>query len=167
MSEFVTNEPFEIDTDAKADWALRKIREQREDAAKWRAYYLGQIAKAEESAQQTEAYFLGLLERYFATVPHRASKTQEAYDLPSGKLVRKAQPPAYDRDEDALLAWAKESAPELVEVKETVRWGDLKKRLAPAGDDLADRETGEVVPGVTQTAREPIFTVALNKEGEA
>ena len=167
MSEFATNEPFEIDTDAKADWALRKIREQREDAAKWRAYYLGQIAKAEESAQQTEAYFLGLLERYFATVPHRATKTQEAYDLPSGKLVRKAQPPAYDRDEDALLAWAKESAPELVETKEAVRWADLKKRLAPAGDALADRETGEVVPGVTQTAREPIFTVALNKEGEA
>lgn len=86
----VESDRFVIDSDAKADWALRKIREQREDAARWRAYYLAQIAKAEESAQQTEAFFMALLERYFATVPHRSTKTQDAYDLPSGKLLRKA-----------------------------------------------------------------------------
>lgn len=167
MMDPVESDRFVIDSDAKADWALRKIREQREDAERWRAYYLAQIAKAEESAQQTEAFFMALLERYFATVPHRSTKTQDAYDLPSGKLLRKAQQPDYQRDDTQLLAWAKANAPELVEVKETVRWGDLKKRLASTNGQAADKETGEIVPGVTVTYRDPVFTVSLAKEAGA
>lgn len=168
MMDPVESDRFVIDSDAKADWALRKIREQREDVARWRSYYLAQIAKAEESAQQTEAFFMALLERYFATVPHRSTKTQDAYDLPSGKLLRKAQQPDYQRDDTQLLAWAKENAPELVEVKEAVRWGgDLKKRLASTNGQAADKETGEIVPGVTVTYRDPVFTVSLAKEAGA
>lgn len=64
MMDPVESDRFVIDSDAKADWALRKIREQREDVARWRSYYLAQIAKAEESAQQTEAFFMALLERH-------------------------------------------------------------------------------------------------------
>lgn len=87
MMDPVESDRFVIDSDVKADWTLRKIREQREDVARWRSYYLAQLAKEEESAQQTEAFFMALLERYFATVPHRSTKTQDAYDLPSSRII--------------------------------------------------------------------------------
>ena len=39
------------------------------------------------------AEVLDMLGEYFKTVPHKKTKTQEAYQLPSGKLILKKQEP--------------------------------------------------------------------------
>ena len=96
---------FLIENDSKADWALREIAEAQADTAKWADYYADQAAKIKAQNDQTVAYFTSALEQYFGTVPHRTTKTQESYGLPSGKLVRKAQQPTYERDAEALLKW--------------------------------------------------------------
>lgn len=158
---------FLIENDSKADWALRKIAEAQADTAKWADYYAGQAAKIKAQNDQTVAYFTSALEQYFDMVPHRTTKTQESYGLPSGKLVRKAQQPAYERDAEALLKWAKASLPEAVKVKEEASWTDIKNRIGKVMPDgsAVDKETGEIIDGVTVIERDPVFKVEI-KEGK-
>ncbi len=161
----IFSDTFAITDDQTANWALSKIKAAREDTDRWYAYYEGQMDKIKAANERTEAYFSALLERYFATVPHKASRTQESYQLPAGKLVRKEQRPSYDRDDEALLEWAKVSCPAAVKIKESIAWDDVKKRLIfqPSGEAV-DAETGEFVPGVKAVAREPVFQISLSKE---
>lgn len=158
---------FLIDDDSKADWALRKIAEAQADTAKWADYYANQTEKIKAQNNQIVAYFTSALEQYFDTVPHRTTKTQESYGLPSGKLVRKAQQPAYERDADALLSWAKTSFPEAIKVKEEASWTDIKNRIGKVMPDgsAVDKETGEIIDGVTVVERDPVFKVEI-KEGK-
>ena len=155
-----------IKDDKSAEWALEKIREAQEDTARWNAYYAAQMEQIERQNADTVAYFTALLEAWFKTVPHKVTKTQESYQLPGGKLVRKLQQPAYERDVDALLAWAKASFPEAVKVKEEVSWEAVKKRITAVNGfgRAIDRETGELISGVTVTKRDPVFRVELTKE---
>lgn len=161
---FYPDDHFCIADDKQADWAIRKIKEAREDTAKWRAYYADQIAKIEKANASTEDYFLALLENYFAKVPHKATKTQESYMLPSGKLVRKAQNPTYERDDDALIAWAHASCPDVIRTKESVSWEQLKKRVtwSPDGEAI-NPDTGEIIPGVKAVQRDPLFHVIFTE----
>lgn len=166
MSEL--EERWSIKDDKSAEWALKKIREAQEDTARWNTYYAAQMEAIERQNADTVAYFTALLEAWFKTVPHKATKTQESYQLPGGKLVRKAQQPTYERDADALLTWAKSSFPEAVKVKEEASWEAIKKRITAvngAGQAI-DRETGELIPGVKIIQRDPVFRVELAKEEE-
>ena len=164
MSEL--EERWIIKDDKSAEWALKKIREAQEDTAQWNAYYAAQMEQIERQNADTVAYFTALLEAWFAGVPHKATKTQESYQLPGGKLVRKAQQPTYERDADALLGWAKTSCPEVVKVREEASWEAVKKRIASvtASGEAIDGETGELIPGVKVIQREPVFRVELAKE---
>lgn len=160
-------EPFEITDDRQAEYAVRKIVEAREDTARWKDYYAGAMAKIEKANEDTEAYFTALLERYFATVPHRKSRTQESYALPSAKLVYKQMPPEYRKsDPAALLQYAKAACPE--EVREEVYWAGIKRRIAAVTEqgEAIDGETGEVIPGIAVLPQGPAFRVSLKKEGE-
>ena len=166
MSETM-QERFTIQDDRSAEWALQKIREAKAEEERWKSFYAEQIEKVERQTGDTVAYLSALLESWFATVPHKTTKTQESYQLPGGKLVRKAQPPAYEKDPEALLAWAESSCPDAVKVKKEAAWEVVKGRIACAGPDGAaiDGETGEVIPGVKIVQREPVFQVQLRKEG--
>lgn len=156
------NIPFTIDNDAKAEWALRKIAKIEKDAQKWETFYAAQTDKVWQQAEADKAYFMGLLESYFATVPHKTTKTQESYTLPGGKLIRKAQQPAYTRDDAQLLPWAKENA--LYKVVESPDWVNIKKRVTVNGTTAVDTETGEIIPGITVEQRPPVFQVSLKEE---
>ena len=96
---------FVIDNDQKADWAVRRIAELEADTQKWKDYYKAQSERVAQSNQQSIDYFTALLESYFETVPHKATKTSERYKLPSGVLVRKAQAPEYERSLPVRGAW--------------------------------------------------------------
>lgn len=164
MSEYAEklDIPFVVDSDEKAEWALHKIEQIRKEADKWKTFYADQARKAQEKAEADESYFLALLESYFAFVPHKSTKTQESYALPSGKLVRKVQQPAYNRDDARLLPWAKENA--LCKVVESPDWASIKKRCIINGENVVDSETGEVIPGVTVEHRGTIFSVSIKEE---
>ena len=110
------------DSDQQADWCLRKIREAQEDKARWKEFYQEQMRRAEEKADRTIGFMQDALLRYFRQVPHKETKTTEKYALPSGELVYTKAKVDYVRDDDAILAWAKESHPEFVKVEESVRW---------------------------------------------
>ena len=162
MSELInTVDEFIIDTDAKAEWALKKIAEARSDRDAWVKWY---EEKIEQIKAQTDFDTLNLermLADYFATVPHKKTKTQESYTLPGGKLILKVQNPEYKRDDKKVIEWLKQNnGGQYIKVKEELAWADLKANAAVLNGKLFS-EDGEEIPGVEIVDREPKFIVEV------
>lgn len=161
-------EPFRIDNDAKAEWAISKIREEQAEAMRiinvcksMILHYEEQMKKAEEDFEKKTAYLRSQLEQYFDSVEKRRTKTQEVYKLPSGTLRRKYLKPEFKRDEEKLVKWLKDrQMNEYIKVKESPDWANLKKAIQVVGDKVVD-ENGEVVEGITVVERPPVFEVEV------
>ena len=159
--------PFTVDNDQKAEWAARKIREARQDTQKWTEYYERQLSAIRRANEDTEAYFAALLADYFETVPHKATKTQESYSLPSCKLVLKAQQPEFNRDEAVLCDYLdKKGLDDLVKITRRADWAALKKTLKVMEDGTCVDADGEVVEGVQAFCRQPEFKVEMKEDNE-
>lgn len=82
--------------------------------------------------------------------------------LPWATLKSRQQPQDFDRNDEALLAWAQDNAPEFVKVPApSVVWGELKKAVVAAGDKVLLKETGEIVSGLTPKERAVKFEVEV------
>ena len=165
LIDFIPEEEqaFTVKDDGTAEWCLQKIREAQEDVQKWEAHYANQLQKVKDEAQKTIDYFTAKLEEYFDTVPRKATKTQESYSLPTGKLIRKKQQPEYERDDNKLVPWLKQNfMGQLVKVKESADWASLKTlvHVTPDGANVAT-DDGKIVPGVTVTQRPDVFKVEM------
>lgn len=163
MSELLPNEAegFVIDTDAKAMWALDKIREARADCERWVKWYAEQSKAIKEQTDFDTGNLERMLADYFATVPHKRTKTQESYTLPGGKLVLKKQNPEYKRDDAKVIAWAKANGfGQYVKTKEELDWAGLKA-VTEAFNGTLVTEDGEVVPGIEVVDREEKFVVEV------
>lgn len=159
--------PFTVDNDQKAEWAARKIREARQDTQKWTEYYERQLSAIRRANEETEAYFAALLADYFDTVPHKATKTQESYSLPSCKLVLKAQQPEFNRDEAVLCDYLdKKGRDDLVKITRRADWAALKKTLKVMEDGTCVDADGEVVEGVQAFSRQPEFKIEMKEDNE-
>lgn len=159
--------PFTVDNDQKAEWAARKIREARQDTQKWTEYYERQLSAIRRANEDTEAYFAALLADYFETVPHKATKTQESYSLPSCKLVLKAQQPEFNRDEAVLCDYLdKKGRDDLVKITRRADWAALKKTLKVMEDGTCVDADGEVVEGVQAFSRQPEFKIEMKEDNE-
>ena len=145
---------FVIDDDNKADWAIRKIDEERQEFNRIRELAEEQTARIEQKVEAAErrfnqrtSYLRSLLGSYFMQVPHRKTKTQESYRLLSGSLVLKLPKvkPVYEEDE--LVKYLKESGmPDYIKTDEKARWGELKKLLdLSQGKHPVIKDTGELV----------------------
>lgn len=162
-------ERFVIDNDKKADWAIEKIKDERAEFDRLRKIALDRIAELNQRVKELQertdrrtGNLEALLVEYFQTVtPTKLTKTQAQYELLSGKLVMKHQQPEYRRDENALLDWAKANAPDMVQTKEIVTWGELKKLTTLDGEKVVLTETGEIVDGVVAVPREDVFEVVV------
>lgn len=153
---------WKIENDQQADWAIRRIQQADTEVERWTAYYSDMIAKVRQDAERTRSYMTAKLEEYFRTVPHKVTRTQERYELPSGKLVLKQGGKVYTHDDAGLLEWARANdMAELIKVSESIRWADLKKRLVVTDDGaVCDSETGLIMGDLVKvTEGEPEFTI--------
>ena len=166
MSEAM-HDTWEIRDDKAAEWAVEQIRNAQADTLRWQGHFARQLEAIRKANQETIDYMTAQLERYFDTLPHKVTKTQESYGLPGAKLVRKLRAPAYVVDDARLVQHLKVTAPELVDVVEKPRWGEYKKRCELRDGELVDKETGELVEGVTVEEREAVFSVEVKKDGES
>lgn len=169
MTEAIEQERFVVANDAQAEWAIAKIRQVRAETKRWTEYYGQQLAAIRAENEATERYMLALLEGYFDIVPHKHSRTQESYQLPGGKLVRKQQKPEFSRDEEALCGWLEDNGyRDMVQTVVTHRadWAALKPMLKAMGDGAVATQDGEIVDGVTAYARADKFMVEGMCEGE-
>lgn len=156
---------FQITDDAKAEWAVRKIKEAMSDTAKWKAHFDAQLAGIQKSNDLTIDFMKGLLASYFATVPHKKTDTQEKYTLPSAVLVRKHQAPDFQRDAEKLLAYLdKQKMDDYINVVRTPKWDELKPLTTVDGESVVITETGEIVDGVKAVARPDKFDVQIKGE---
>lgn len=155
--------------DVSAESVLLRIAAERAESERLNAtrrkmidMYAQGIRDEEARCQRRCAHLEKLLSDYFATVPHKVTKTQQTYALPSGKLVMKQPPTQFKRDDAALGEWLKASGyTDLVETKLEPKWGELKKRGVQVLEDgqCVYAETGEIIPGVTASVPAPVFQV--------
>lgn len=157
-------EAFVIDNDVKAEWALRKIRERAAERDRiletsWEIIesYKAVIQTESDKAAEEIAGLEGMLLRYFDMVEHSATKTQETYRLPTGKLKLKLASARMVPDNEALM----NEYPAFVVQKPDFQWGELKKRLQIVDGKVIDTETGEFVEAVAVEAVPPKFIVEV------
>lgn len=169
MSEMLEIEEFEhfvIEDDQTAEWAMEQIRNAQEEKAKWKAFYEERLQRVNETCDATIANMESMLQRYFETVPHKVTKTQENYALPSGKLVFKKQDPEYRRNDADVIDWLKNNGGQkYIATKESLDWASLKKAISVVGTTVAD-EDGQIIPCIEVVERPDIFKVELRKEKE-
>jgi hypothetical protein len=162
------NEGFSINNDMLAEWALGKIAEEKEETERLTSICRLKVFEYEEKIQQYKkqletktAYFRGQLQQYFESVPHKATKTQESYKLPSGTLKLKLTSPEFVRDEEAFTQYLKDNHfTEFIKVKETADWGAFKKIVAIIGNKVVD-SNGSIVEGITLVERPPVFEIDI------
>ena len=129
----IESEGFAIDSDQKAEWALRRIREHKADANRMAMVCNAEIERYEKVCKEAAdkcardcAYLESLLYAYFLNVPHKATKTQESYKLPTGTLKQKAREPEYVRADAEIIAWLNDQGmKDFVEVKPSLKWSGL------------------------------------------
>nr|DAM37289.1 MAG TPA: hypothetical protein [Caudoviricetes sp.] len=159
--------PFRITDDRCADWAVRKINDERAEYDRLKALADEQIAAITEKVDAARrrfengtSFLTGCLADYFNHVPHKATKTTEKYRLLSGTLVLKKGGIKSAADDKKLVPWLKANGyGDLIKTVETSEWGELKKKLAFTGTVATIQETGEIVEGVTVMEAPDIFKV--------
>ena len=170
---------FVVDSDKKAEWCLNKIRAAEVEKKNWKAFYderYKQICREMDATIERMKFYL---ESYFRTVPHKRTKTQESYQLPSGKLVMKKVAYDFDTTDPAFLEWLKKNKmTEYIKVEESTRWGEFKKFLLKDEDGNFERmpdpdtkegdpvwrpvtQDGEIVPGVVVSVKQNEFRVEV------
>ena len=159
-------EQFVIDDDQKAEWAIKKIADERSEAERLIDvckqqidFYNEKIMQYNQQADEKSTYFISLLNDYFERVPHRKTKTQEVYTLPSGSLRLKAKAPKLKYEDAELVKYLDISAPDLI--KKLPIWGEFKKRLVVSDGCVIDTESGEIVECITAEEQPPEFFVEV------
>ena len=164
MSELLENLEGEmmfpqIQNDDEAEECIQAIRAAEADVAFWKNYYADALQKIADASQRIIDNNTARLEAYFDTLPHKKTKTQESYPLPSGKLVRKHQDAEFIRNDEELLSWLHENNGEkFIKTKESVDWAGMKKTLSVLGETVVD-ENGEIIPCIKASERPDVFKV--------
>ena len=159
---------WRIADDGCADWALKKIKLEKDErdrivelAEQEIARLKEQIEKADRRYAQNTDFLTSMLAEFFDTVPHKKTKTgTETYRLLNGQLVRKPAAVKMQPDDAKLVEWLKANGREdLIKVETKAMWGDLKKSLTIDGTVVLIEETGEVVDGIELVEAPPAFSV--------
>lgn len=161
-------EQFRIDTVEKADWAVRKIAKYQEEIKKDQADAQAIIDKTKQwlasrtKEHQDQIDFFQEMLRPFAMQQLAESKKKKSCKVPSGTLGFRASSDNYEKNDDDLLIWAQVSAPDYVEQKPSLKWGELKKSCKTANGKLITAD-GEIVPGVKVVSQPDVFYVKVNE----
>lgn len=169
MSELLDFEPAEeakegwyCENDQDAEWCLLQIRRAQNEKARWKEHYKAALESVTASCDDTIARMEHFLFAYFKTVPHKHTKTEENYALPSGKIMVKAQDVTYEYDEGEVMEWLKAKGKGFIKTTESLDWSGLKETLTVMGETVADGDA-EIIPCIKAVEREPVFKVQLKK----
>lgn len=174
MEALASKEPgavkvFKITDDSLADWAVRKIADERAELARLKeladeqiARIMEKVAAAEKRCENNTSFMTSKLAEYFETVPHKETKTKHSYRLLSGALVKKIGGVTMEKDDEKLLEYFKNSGnDDMIQTVEKPKWGEFKKRLEIVGGQIIDTDTGEIVEGVEIVTKADTFVVEI------
>lgn len=167
-AEMAEKEKFTVRDISSAEWCLKRIAWHQKHKADALAFVESEKAKLDEYLAKVNSeengsieYFIELL-KPFAMEQLQGSK-KKTVTLPSGSLSFKKQSPEFVKNDEELLAFAKESVPEFVKIKESVDWAEMKKECIVDGNRLVTKD-GEIVQGVTVNERDDTFTVKIKEK---
>lgn len=155
-------EGFKIDSDSKAEWAVKRIKEAEREQNRLLALVDEERAELDvrekeildNYAKKTDG-LKAMLEEYlraqYAKEEARETNTQITYQLLSGKLVYKKSGLELKQNADVLVNWCKEHLPDAVKVTYTPKWAEIKKNIKVVDGIPVYAPTGEVVDGVEET----------------
>ena len=162
------NEIFKVTNDQEAEWVIEKYNEEILEKARYKESIQAKIVslqeklrKLEDEERQAKEWRDSYLIEYFETIDDKfkkKTKTQEKYRLPSGEIIKKYPGPEFKRDNNKLLDWIKANGmKDYVEIKESPKWEELKKKTKVADGQVIIEDTGEIVEGVQVIEREPVL----------
>lgn len=135
--EDITEQPdsFTIDSDSKADWACKIIKQEEAENERLNKAIDEEIemlknkkVRLQEQLQNKTAFLKGKLAQYFETVEKKELKTCFKYKLPTADLVYMKPSVQYERDNAKILNWLSEHNKfEYIKTNPTVDWAELKK----------------------------------------
>ena len=126
---------FVIDTDLKADWALKIIQKERQEVERLCKTIDEEIEvlklkkqRIVDSLDNKTGFLQGKLFEYFRTVESKELKTCYKYKLPSGDLIYNKETVKYERDDEKIIQWLTDhNHMDYIKVKPSVNWAELKK----------------------------------------
>lgn len=152
---------FKIDSDSKAEWAVKRIKEAEREQNRLLALVDEERAELdvrekeilENYAKKTDG-LKAMLEEYlraqYAKEEARETNTQITYQLLSGKLVYKKSGLELKQNADVLVNWCKEHLPDAIKVTYAPKWAEIKKNIKVVDGIPVYAPTGEVVDGVEE-----------------
>ena len=160
-------ETWKVTNDEEAEWLIEKFNEEMLEKARYKESLKAKIEslqekvrKLEEEERQTKEWRNSYLVEYFETIDDKfkkKTKTMEKYRLPSGSIIKKYPGPEFKRNDNELLGWIKSNElKEYIEVKESPKWGELKKVTKVVSGQVVT-EDGEIVEGVEVVERPPVM----------
>ncbi|MHB0977757.1 MAG: host-nuclease inhibitor Gam family protein [Candidatus Aquicultorales bacterium] len=155
---------FVIDTDDKANWAIKRVAEYETEAKRIEQNYKDQLMLLNDWRERElrrlanpRSFFEGHVFRYIRRLREAAEKAGSfRYALPAGTVRVKDQAPEFKRDEAALVAffelhnyvnYVKSTVvkkPDWATFKDLLKTGGLKIE----GSHLIDTATGQIIEGV-------------------
>lgn len=161
----VDDEPFVIDDDQKAEWAIRKIAEAQAEYARMVDWYKAQAERLKKQRDEKIERMKALLYQYMQTVPAKDTKTTRKWALPGGELViSKAKKDFACEDPEALLGWCIDNDPDMIKAELTPKWAEIKKRLMVTDAGIVDSQTGVKLVGVVTLDKPEEFKVKLKED---
>ncbi len=162
----VEDERWVVKNDDEAEWIIEKYNEKLIESARYRLSLENKIQLLQDKLNKLNDNDRTLVDmrnsyllEYFETIDDKfkkKTKTMEKYRLPSGEIVKKYPGPEFKRTDDELVQWIKSHHLNLVEIKETPKWGELKKLTVVSGRQVVFRDTGEIIDGVEVIERPPV-----------
>lgn len=157
----IENEGFVVDTLEKADWAMGKIKLEREKMAqneelvKARIEQLQEWLKKKNEASQGSITFFENLLVPFVQEQIKDSK-KKSINLPSGTVgFRKATKTI--KDDKLILDFVRANCSKYIKLEEKLDMAGFKKSCTVAGGRLITSD-GEVVPGYEVTEENVLYT---------
>jgi phage host-nuclease inhibitor protein Gam len=166
--EQVNSESFVIDTEEKANWALRKIRSLQEKKKDNITLAEAEVAKIDtwletvnEKVTNDIDYFVQML-TIFALKRRDQDPKFKSLKLPYGKIGFRKQQPKWEYDDSKLLAALKSSGlDELIRIKEEPDKVAIKKQLKVSGEFAVNPDSGEMIDGITVKHRDDDIKVEV------
>lgn len=160
-------EPFRVDDDSKADWAMRKLASIRRKQAENQAIHDRELQRVAEwllkvnTALERDAEWFEANLRPYAL--QQRSEGRKSVVLPHGTIKTTAGRPKYEIENDSeFLSWAETNAPELVRVKKEID----KKALGAlnVAEDKVISTQGEIIPAVKVIPAETSVSFVITEQ---
>ena len=166
---------FEVTDTASAEWCMEKLAEKAAERQKVEDQYEKMMERYEkwraDSLEKLDAdvsYFHQLLAPWVEE--QTGGKKVNSIKLPSGRVGFHAGPRQYtiggekaSATNQALLDFVKNSKPDMLEIKQSVKWSEFKRMLKSTEDGRVVTDDGEIVPDMTVERGEKKFYVEVER----